>query len=68
LACGFTAGLVNRLVGLRDEKGGDVAIGVITDVQQDGKMVVVKAPPLDVGQIRCLVVGDITVVKEGEQS
>jgi len=59
-ACGFTAGLVNRLVGLRDEKGGDVAIGVITDVQQDGKIVVVKAPPLDVGQIRCLVVGDIT--------
>jgi len=60
LACGFTAGLVNRLVGLRDEKGGDVAIGIITDVQQDGKIIVVKAPPLDVGQIRCLVVGDIT--------
>jgi polynucleotide 5'-kinase involved in rRNA processing len=58
--CGFTADLVNRLVGLRDEKGGDVAIGVITDVQQDGKIIVVKAPPLDVGQIRCLVIGDIT--------
>jgi len=50
----------SRLVGLRDEKGGDVAIGVITDVQQDGKIIVVKAPPLDVGQIRCLVIGDIT--------
>jgi len=52
--------LVARLVGLRDKKGGDVAIGVITDVQQDGKIIVVKAPPLGIGQIRCLVVGDIT--------
>ena len=58
-ACGFTAGLVNRLVSLRDEKGGDVAIGVITDLQQEGKIIVVKAPPLDVGQVRCLAVGDI---------
>ena len=53
-------GLLWRLVGLRDEKGADVAIGVITDVQQDGKIIVVKAPHLDVGQIRCLVIGDIT--------
>jgi polynucleotide 5'-hydroxyl-kinase GRC3/NOL9 len=59
LACGFTAGLVNRLVGLRDEEGSDVAIGVITDLQQEGKIIVVKAPPLDVGQVRCLAVGDI---------
>jgi polynucleotide 5'-hydroxyl-kinase GRC3/NOL9 len=52
--------LITRLVGLRNEKGVDVAIGVITNVQQDGKIIVVKAPPLDVGQICCLVVGDIT--------
>ncbi len=52
--------MLSRLVGLRDEKDADVAIGVITDVQQDGKIIVVKAPPLDVGQIRCLVIGDIT--------
>ena len=51
--------LITRLVGLRDEKGIDVAIGVITDVQQDGRIMVVKAPPLDVRQICCLVVGDI---------
>jgi polynucleotide 5'-hydroxyl-kinase GRC3/NOL9 len=60
--------MLSRLVGLRDEKGSDVAIGVITHVKQDGKIIVVKAPPFDVGQIRCLVIGDITVVKEGEQS
>jgi len=52
--------MLSRLVGLRDEEGGDVAIGLITDVQQDGEIIVVKAPPLDIGQIRCLVVGDIT--------
>lgn len=52
--------LIARLVGLRDEQGSDMAVGVITDVQQDGKIIVVKAPPLDVGQVRCLVVGDIT--------
>jgi len=56
---GFTAGLVNRLVGLRDEKGADLAVGVVTDLQQEGKIIVVKAPPLDVGQVRCLVIGDI---------
>lgn len=52
--------MVSHLVGLRDQKGGDIAIGVITDVQKDGKIIVVKAPPLDVGQIRCLVIGDVT--------
>ena len=51
--------LVNRLVGLRNQEGLDVAIGVITDVRQGGDIVVVKAPRLDVQQVRCLVVGDI---------
>lgn len=52
--------VLSRLVGLRDEKGMDMAIGVITDLLQGGNVMVVKAPPLDVRQIRCLVVGDIT--------
>jgi polynucleotide 5'-hydroxyl-kinase GRC3/NOL9 len=52
-------GLLWRLVGLRDEKGSDVAIGIITDLQQGGDVVVVKAPRLDVRQVRCLVIGDI---------
>jgi len=57
--------LPGRLVGLRNHKGDDVAVGVICKWQAprascgdaDG-LVVVKAPKLDAGQIRCLVVGD----------
>jgi polynucleotide 5'-hydroxyl-kinase GRC3/NOL9 len=57
--------LPGRLVGLRNHKGEDVAVGVICKWQAprtpcgdaDG-LVVVKAPRLDTGQIRCLVVGD----------
>ncbi|MBA7712045.1 hypothetical protein ES703_121013 [subsurface metagenome] len=54
-------GLVYRLVALRDEKGTDVAIGVITDWQQGDNIVVVKAPQLDIRQIRCLIIGDVTI-------
>ncbi len=61
--------LLSRLVGLRDENSADIAVGVVTDVQQGGDVVVVRAPrtsarsvePLDVRQVRCLVVGDITI-------
>lgn len=53
--------LLSRLVGLRDENSVDIAVGVVTDVQQGGNVVVVGAPPLDVRQVRCLVVGDVTV-------
>lgn len=52
--------LLSRLVGLRDENGADIAVGVVTGLQQDGDIVVVRAPRLDVEQIRCLVVGDVT--------
>jgi polynucleotide 5'-hydroxyl-kinase GRC3/NOL9 len=53
--------LLSRLVGLRDENSVDIAVGVVTDVQQGGNVVVVRAPRLDVRQVRCLVVGDVTV-------
>jgi len=53
--------LLSRLAGLRDENSVDIAVGVVTDVQQGGNVVVVGAPPLDVRQVRCLVVGDVTV-------
>ena len=53
--------LLDRLVGLRDTRGIDVAIGVITDWQDDRDLAAVKAPELDVQQIRCLVVGDISI-------
>ena len=52
---------VHRLVALRDAKSMDLAIGVIADWQSDKNTVVVRAPKLDVGQIRCLVIGDLSL-------
>ncbi len=53
--------LVHRLAALRDEKGTDVAIGVITDWQNERDIVIVRAPQLDIRQIRCLVIGDVSI-------
>ncbi len=52
---------INRLVALRNKEGIDVALCVITGWQQEGYVMVVKAPPLEIGQICCLVIGDITI-------
>jgi len=53
--------VVSRLVALRDEKGTDLAIGIVSDWQSDRDTVVVRAPALDVSKVRCLVVGDATI-------
>ena len=58
--------LVHRLVALRDGKGRDTAIGLITDWQDDRGIVVVRAPQLDIQQIRCLVIGDIAIDISGD--
>jgi polynucleotide 5'-hydroxyl-kinase GRC3/NOL9 len=52
---------VHRLVALRNEKGTDVAVGIIVDWQGDRNVVVVRAPRLDIRQIRCLVIGDVSI-------
>jgi len=52
---------VHRLVALRDKKSTDIAIGVIVDWQGDKDVVVVRAPQLDLCQIRCLAIGDLSV-------
>lgn len=64
--------LIGRLVALRDEKGVDVAIGVISDWQDDKDIAVIRAPQLDIRQtclttvkIRCLVIGDATIDMPG---
>jgi len=57
---------INRLVALRNQKGIDVALGLITGWQQEGHVMVVKAPPLDINQICCLVIGDITIDITGQ--
>ena len=53
--------LACRLLALRDVKGTDVAIGVITDWRQSEDVVVVRAPRLDIKQIRCLVIGNVSI-------
>ncbi len=58
--------LIGRLVALRDEKGTDVAIGIIDGRRDDKDMVVIKAPQLDINQIRCLVIGDVSIDITGE--
>ena len=57
--------LISRLVALRNENGIDVAIGVINDWQDDKNIAVVRAPQLDIQQIRCLVIGDATIDMPG---
>jgi len=52
---------INRVVALRNKEGIDVALGVITGWQQEGKVMVVRAPPLEIGQICCLIIGDVTI-------
>jgi polynucleotide 5'-hydroxyl-kinase GRC3/NOL9 len=49
------------LVALRDSEGIDRAVGIIESWQPDTDAVTVRAPRLDIRQIRCLVVGDVTV-------
>ncbi|GAF84359.1 unnamed protein product, partial [marine sediment metagenome] len=58
--------LVHRLVALRDGKGRDTAIGLITDWQDDRGIIVVRAPQLDIQQIHCLVIGDIAIDISGD--
>ncbi len=57
---------INRIVALRNQDGIDIAIGVITAWLQGDSVIVVKAPPLDVWQIRCLVIGDVTIDIAGQ--
>lgn len=51
----------HRLVAMRNEKGMDLAVGVIVDWQGDRDIVIVRAPQLDIRQIRCLVIGDLSI-------
>lgn len=53
--------LAGRLVGLRDAKGTDLAVGTIIDWQAHKDIAVISAPHLDIRQIRCLVIGDASI-------
>jgi len=58
--------LASRLVALRDERGVDLAVGLIESWQVDRGVAVVRAPQLDISRIRCLVIGDVTIDLVGE--
>jgi polynucleotide 5'-hydroxyl-kinase GRC3/NOL9 len=53
--------LSGRLVGLRNRQGTDIATGIIENWRSDKNTAVVRAPQLDIRQICCLVVGEITI-------
>ncbi|MEE9371330.1 MAG: Clp1/GlmU family protein [Sedimentisphaerales bacterium] len=53
--------LPHRLVAMRNKKGIDVAIGIITKWQNDKGIVVVRAPKIDIEQVHCLIIGDIAI-------
>ncbi len=57
--------LISRLAALRNENGVDVAIGVINDWQDEKDIAIVRAPQLDIQQIRCLDIGNATVDMPG---
>ena len=53
--------LIGRIVGLRDGKGADIAIGLIADWRDDKKALVIRAPKIDIEPVRCIVIGDVTL-------
>ncbi len=54
-------GLVSRLVGFRNRQVTDAAIGIIKDWQSEKNIAVIRAPQLDIQQVCCLVIGDVTI-------
>jgi polynucleotide 5'-hydroxyl-kinase GRC3/NOL9 len=52
---------VSCLVGLRNRQGTDAAIGIIKDWQSEKNIAVIRAPQLDIQQVCCLVIGDVTI-------
>jgi polynucleotide 5'-hydroxyl-kinase GRC3/NOL9 len=53
--------LAGRLVGLKDVKGIDLAVGIIEDWQNDKGVAIIRAPKLDIRQICCLVIGNAVI-------
>lgn len=51
--------LVNRLVALRSGCAEDLALGIITAWNDDNNTARLRAPAIDIEQVRCLVIGDV---------
>jgi polynucleotide 5'-hydroxyl-kinase GRC3/NOL9 len=52
---------VNRLVCLRDGRGNDLALAVVTDWLRKKRTLQLIAPRLETRQVRCIAVGDMTL-------
>lgn len=51
--------VIHRLAALRDGRGIDLAVGLITDWHPDANKAAIMAPQCDVERVRCLVLGDV---------
>lgn len=56
--------ITGRLIALMDKSGNDLAIGLVTH-QRQGGAITIKAPPIDMNLICCLVIGDSTLDLDG---
>jgi polynucleotide 5'-hydroxyl-kinase GRC3/NOL9 len=59
-SCG-SAAATGRLVGLRDGRGVDLAVGIVTDWRRGDNTVQVRAPAIDIAQVRCIVIGNCSI-------
>jgi len=53
--------LNGKLLALRDEKAADITIAFVESWNPDTKTAIIKAPTLDIAEVCCLVLGDVTV-------
>jgi polynucleotide 5'-hydroxyl-kinase GRC3/NOL9 len=52
---------ISRIVGLSDVMGRDLAIGAVERWRQEDAQATIRAPQIDVSQVRCLTVGKATI-------
>lgn len=55
------ANLASCVVALRNRQGADVAVGLVKDWQRDKNIAVIRAPHLDIREVGCIIIGDVTV-------
>jgi len=56
----FSGALLSRLIALRDISGSDLGIGIVTNFNSKRNVLTVKAPKIDIPQVRCILIGEIS--------
>jgi polynucleotide 5'-kinase involved in rRNA processing len=57
---GYGTGIIaGKLIGLRDSSGNDLAVGIVSEQKEN--TVAIKAPPINIEQAGCIVIGDVTI-------